>query len=124
MTPTFPSQPAPLGPLLDATVHTLATGNYDSVSGTALIQTWLHELSHYDGLDPVRLALKNVQDALSGTPDTTRLQVLLAELAEYLRFFTQKSEVTTPDPALPNKLRQLAETLQRPLDRAAEMGHP
>jgi hypothetical protein len=124
MNPTAAPHPMPLGPLLDATVHTLDTDNYDGTSTTALIQTWLHELSHYDGLEPVRLALGNLQEALlAGTTDATHMRVLLTELAEYLRFFAQKPEAATPDPSVPEKLRLLGQTLQRLLDSTASIGH-
>jgi hypothetical protein len=117
-------QPKPLGPLFDTTIQTLEMDEQTPTSGTALLQTWLRELSFYDGLEPVRLALRNLQDALTGnTPDPTHLRVLLAELAEYAQFFARQPAAATPDPAVPDKLRRLADTLQRLLDSTGEVGH-
>lgn len=109
--------------LLDTTVQALENGEHTTQSGPALVDDWLNELSHYDGMETVRTALSNLQHALLNTPDPVQVRVLLLELAEYTNFFARQDATATTDASIPDKLRRLANTLQGLLDSTAEVGH-
>ena len=109
--------------LLDTTTQALKNGEHTSESGQALVDDWLNELSHYDGLEAVRAALSNLQKTLLNVdnqtgPDPVQVRVLLMELAEYTSYFARQE--TTPNP---QPLQQLADTLQGLLASADEVGH-
>ncbi|ARK10345.2 hypothetical protein [Fibrivirga algicola] len=104
--------------LLDTTIQALTNGEHATDSGQALVDDWLNELAHYDGLAPIREALSSLQKALLNQSDPVQIRVLLMELAEYTQAFAQQP--TTPNPAA---LQQLADTLQRLLNSSEEIGH-
>lgn len=109
--------------LLSQTVQALESGEHTTQSGPALVDNWLNELSHYDGLETVREALSNLQKALLNTPDPVQVRVLLQELAEYTNFFARQDATAATDPTAPDQLRRLASTLQSLLDSTGEVGH-
>lgn len=109
--------------LLETTTQALKDGEHTNESGPALVDDWLNELAHYDGLEAVRSALSNLQKALLNTngqtgPDPIQIRVLLMELAEYTGYFARQN--TTPNP---EALQQLADTLQALLVSTDEVGH-
>ena len=104
--------------LFETTIQTLTSGEHTQKSGQALIDDWLNELAHYDGLGPVREALGNLQKALSNAGDPAQVRVLLLELTEYTQAFARQP--TTPDPA---RLQRLADALQSLLENSSEVGH-
>ncbi len=109
--------------LLDTTTQALKNGEHTSESGPALVDDWLNELAHYDGLEAVRAALSNLQKTLLNVdnqtgPDPVQIRVLLMELAEYTSHFARQE--TTPNP---EALQQLADTLQALLASTDEVGH-
>ncbi|CCH00436.1 hypothetical protein FAES_2427 [Fibrella aestuarina BUZ 2] len=109
--------------LLDTTVQALENGEHTTESGPALVDDWLNELSHYDGMEAVREALSNLQRTLLNTPNPAQVRVLLLELAEYTNFFARQDATYASSPTAPEKLAQLAKTLQNLLDSTAEVGH-
>ena len=92
--------------LLDTTIQTLTNGEHATKSGQALIDDWLNELAHYEGLGPVQEALKSLQGALLNEADPAQVRVLLMELAEYTQAFARQ----------PTTLQRLADALQRLAD--------
>ncbi len=104
--------------LLNTTVQALTTGDYATESGQALVDDWLNELAHYDGLNSVREALSSLQKALLNNADPVQIRVLLTELAEYTQAFARQE--TTPNPAA---LQQLADALQGLVASTDEIGH-
>ena len=55
-----------------------------------------------------------------------QIRVLLVELAEYTNFFARQPTIAdsgTNDPAVADKLRRLASTLQGLLDSTEQVGH-
>ena len=109
--------------LLDTTVQALKNGEHTGESGPALVDDWLNELSHYDGLEAVRAALTNLQKTLLNVgnqtgPDPVQVRVLLMELAEYTAYFARQETTQNPE-----ALRQLADTLQGLLASTDEVGH-
>jgi hypothetical protein len=104
--------------LLDTTVQALTNGEHTTESGPALVDDWLSELAHYDGLESVREALSSLQKALLNKAGPTQIRVLLMELAEYTNAFARQE--TTPNP---DELRKLADALQSLLNSTDEVGH-
>ena len=104
--------------LLDTTVQALTNGQHTTESGPALVDDWLNELAHYDGLESVREALSNLQKALLNGADPVQIRVLLTELAEYTQAFARQE--TTPNP---DELRRLADALQNLVGSTDEVGH-
>lgn len=104
--------------LLDTTIQALTNGEHATKSGQALIDDWLNELAHYDGLAPVTEALGSLQKALLNTPDPVQIRVLLQELAEYTQAFARHPTTQNPD-----ALQRLADTLQSLLMSSNEVGH-
>ena len=109
--------------LIVTTTQALKNGEHTSKSGQELVDDWLNELSHYDGLEAVQAALGNLQRTLLNVgnqtgPDPVQVRVLLMELAEYTSYFARQE--TTPNP---QDLRQLADTLQGLVTSDDEVGH-
>ena len=104
--------------LLDTTIQALTNGEHATKSGQALIDDWLNELAHYDGLGPVYEALSSLQKALLNQADPAQVRVLLLELTEYTQAFARQP--TTPDPAA---LQKLANALQSLSASGDEIGH-
>ncbi|MEZ0486104.1 hypothetical protein [Fibrella aquatica] len=104
--------------LIDTTIQALTNGEHATESGQALVDNWLNELAHYEGLGSVREALSSLQKALLNDADPVQIRVLLMELAEYTQAFAQQE--TTPNPTA---LQQLADTLQRLIVSSEELGH-
>ncbi len=109
--------PQAAGTLLTATVEALTTGQH-AATGPALLANWLTELAHYDGLEPVRTALGNLQNTLLNQPDPAQIRVLLLELSEYTHAFARQT--TGPQAAA---LTQLASALQAVFGSSEEVGH-
>ncbi len=104
--------------LLDTTIQALTNGEHTTESGPALVDDWLNELSHYDGLANVREALSSLQKALLNKAEPVQIRVLLMELAEYTQAFSRLE--TTPNP---DALRRLADALQSLIGSTDEIGH-
>ncbi|WP_375443406.1 hypothetical protein [uncultured Fibrella sp.] len=104
--------------LLETTVQALTNGEHTTESGPALVDDWLNELAHYDGLANVREALSSLQKTLLNHGDPAQIRVLLMELAEYTQAFAQQE--TTTNPAA---LRRLADSLQGLIASTDEVGH-
>lgn len=104
--------------LLETTVQALTNGEHTTESGPALVDDWLNELSHYDGLANVREALSSLQKALLNEADPVQIRVLLMELAQYTQAFAELE--TTSNPAA---LRRLADTLQSLITSSDQVGH-
>lgn len=104
--------------LLDTTIQALTNGEHTTESGQDLVDDWLNELAHYDGLAPIREALSSLQKALLNNADPAQIRVLLMELAEYTQAFARQETTENPD-----ALRQLADALQAINSSADEVGH-
>lgn len=104
--------------LLNTTIQALTNGEHTTESGSALVDNWLNELAHYDGLSSVREALSSLQKALLNNADPVQIRVLLMELAEYTQAFARQE--TTPNP---DALGRLADALQSLIGSADEIGH-
>lgn len=104
--------------LLETTIQALTNGEHTTESGPALVDDWLNELSHYDGLNNVREALSSLQKALLNEADPTQIRVLLTELAAYTQAFAQHETVSNP-----GTLHRLADSLQGLIASADEVGH-
>lgn len=99
--------------LLATTVQVLR--ERELVSGASLITDWLDVLAHTDGVEPVAMSLKNVQDELARpSPDNVRTQVLLDELAQYSAAYARQAP-----PEIASQLQQLSRHLT---DLATHMG--
>jgi hypothetical protein len=112
------NSPQSTATLLDTTIKTLTNGEHTTESGPALVDHWLNELSHYDGLASVREALSSLQKALLNQADPVQIRVLLMELAEYTQAFARQETTTNPD-----ELRRLADALQSLISSTDEIGH-
>ena len=104
--------------LLDTTIQALTNGEHTTESGPALVDDWLNELSHYDGLGSVREALSSLQKALLNDANPVQIRVLLMELAEYTQAFARQETTSNPE-----DLRRLADALQSLLSSTDEIGH-
>ncbi|MEZ0540714.1 hypothetical protein [Fibrella arboris] len=104
--------------LLDTTIQALTNGEHATAAGPALVDDWLNELAHYDGLGTVREALGSLQKSLLNDADPVQIRLLLTELAEYTQAFARQEETSNAA-----SLQQLADTLQRLLIDAEEIGH-
>ncbi len=104
--------------LLNTTIQALTNGEHATESGQALVDNWLNELAHYDGLNNVREALTSLQKTLLNNADPVQIRVLLTELAEYTQAFARQE--TTSNPAA---LQQLADALQGIVTSTNQIGH-